>query len=94
MFSPTLCILIRKLARSGECSLVAQMVKSLPAIQETWVQSLDWGDLGERNGPSPVYLPGAFHGQRSLAGYSLQGHKDLNRTELLSTHAHKLRSEV
>ena len=42
MFSPTLCILIRKLTRLGEGSLVAQMVKSLPAIQETWVQSLGW----------------------------------------------------
>ena len=25
-------------------SLVAQMVKNLPAIQETWVRSLGWGD--------------------------------------------------
>ena len=25
-------------------SLVAQLVKSLPAVQETWVQSLDWED--------------------------------------------------
>ena len=25
-------------------SLVAQMVKNLPAMQETWVQSLGWGD--------------------------------------------------
>ena len=25
-------------------SLVAQMVKNLPAMQETWVQSLDWED--------------------------------------------------
>ena len=25
-------------------SLVAQMVKNLPAIQETWVQSLSWED--------------------------------------------------
>ena len=25
-------------------SLVAQMVKNLPAMQETWVQSLDWDD--------------------------------------------------
>ena len=40
---------------SGECSLVAQMVKSLPAIQETWVQPLDWGDHGERNGYPPQY---------------------------------------
>ena len=48
MFSPTLCILIRKLTRLGEGSLVAQMVKSLPAVQETWVQSLDWGDPLEK----------------------------------------------
>ena len=26
---------------------VAQMVKSLPAVQETWVQSLDWEDPPE-----------------------------------------------
>ena len=26
-------------------SLVAQMVKNLPATQETWVQSLGWEDL-------------------------------------------------
>ena len=32
-------------------SLVAQMVKNLPAVQETRVQSLGWEDPpGERNG--------------------------------------------
>ena len=29
-------------------SLVAQMVKNLPAIQETWVRSLDWEDPLEK----------------------------------------------
>ena len=29
-------------------SLVAQMVKNLPATQETWVQSLGWEDLLEK----------------------------------------------
>ena len=29
---------------TGWASLVAQMVKSLPAIQETWVRSLGWED--------------------------------------------------
>ena len=29
-------------------SLVAQMVKSLPAVQETWVQSLGWEDPLEK----------------------------------------------
>ena len=27
---------------TGEASLVAQMVKNLPSMQETWVQSLGW----------------------------------------------------
>ena len=30
----------------------------------------------------PVFLPGEPHGQRSLLGYSLQGHKELDRTEV------------
>ena len=29
-------------------SLVAQMAKNLPAMQETWVQSLDWEDSVEK----------------------------------------------
>ena len=31
-----------------KASLVAQMVKRLPTMQETWVQSLDWEDLLEK----------------------------------------------
>ena len=31
-----------------ETSLVAQMVKNLPAVQETWVRSLGWEDLLEK----------------------------------------------
>ena len=30
---------------------------------------------------TPVFLPGKFQGQRSLAGYSPWGHKELNMTE-------------
>ena len=49
-------------------SLVAQMVKNLPAMQETWVQSLGREDSWERKWlPTPVFLPGIFHVQRSLA---------------------------
>ena len=32
-------------------------------------------------------LPGKFHGQRSLAGYSPEGHKESDATERLSMHA-------
>ena len=38
-------------------SLVAQMVKNLPAVQETWFQSLGQGDPpGEENGYPPQYF--------------------------------------
>ena len=34
--------------------------------------------------PTPVFLPGEFHGQRSLAGYSPWGHKESDTTEHLT----------
>ena len=47
------------------------MVQNLPAMWETWVWSLDpENSLVKAMQPSPVFLPGEFHGQRSLAGYS------------------------
>ena len=53
-------------------SLVAQTVKNLPGMRETWVQSLGWEDpLGRAWQPTPVFLPGESYGQRNLAGYSL-----------------------
>ena len=67
-------------------SLVTQTVKNLPAMQETWVQSLGQEDPPEKRMAisAPVFLPGEFHGQRSLVGYSQQGHKQLDTTERLS----------
>ena len=47
-------------------SPVAQMVKNPPAMWETWVQSLGWRRARQ---PTPVFLPGESHGQRSLVGY-------------------------
>ena len=32
-----------------------------------------------------VFLPGKSHGQRSLAGYSSRGHKELDMTEQLNS---------
>ena len=37
--------------------------------------------------PTPVFLPGEFHGQRSLVGYNPWGYKESNMTERL-THIH------
>ena len=42
-----------------QASLVAQMVKNRPAMQETWIQSLGWEDpLEEGMQPTPIFLPG------------------------------------
>ena len=49
--------------------MMAQMVKNVPAMRENWVCSLGWEDTWRREQLStPVFLPGEFHGQRSLAG--------------------------
>ena len=59
--------------------------KDLPAMQETQVQSLGQEDSLEKGmGTTPLFLPGEFHGQRSLAGYSPRGHKELDTTECLT----------
>ena len=65
--------------------VLAQMVKNLPAMQETLVWFLGQEDLLERGWqPTPVFLPGKFHGQRSLVDYSPLGCKELDMTERLN----------
>ena len=62
--------------------LVAQMVKNPPAMPETWAQSGGWGDSLEKEQLLiPVFWPGEFHGQRSLAGCSPWGSKESDTTE-------------
>ena len=66
---------------------MAQSVKNLPAMQETQVQFLTWvGKIPWRREwlPTPVFFPGEFYGQRSLAGYSPWDHKKLDMTEKLT----------
>ena len=61
-------------------SLVAQLVKNLPAVWETWVWSPDWKIPWRRERPpTPVFGPGEFHGL-----YSPWGHKESDTTEQLS----------
>ena len=60
------------------------MVKNLPAMWETWVQSLSQEDPLRREWqPTPVFLPGEFHGQRGLEGYNPWGCKELDTTQRL-----------
>ena len=74
------------------------MVKCLPTIRETRVQSLGQEDPLEKEWqPILVLLPGKSHGQRSLVGYSPQGRRELDTAERLSTErseAQTKRSEV
>ena len=61
---------------------MAQTVNSPPAIREMQVQSLGWeGPLEGEMQPTPVFLPGESHGQRSLAGCSSWGHKELDTND-------------
>ena len=55
---------------------VAQMVNNLP-----WVGKIP---LSKEWKPTPVFLPGDSHGQRSLEGYSPQGCKESDTTERLT----------
>ena len=60
---------------------MAQTVKNLPAMRESWVRSLGQEDpLEEGLQPTPVFLPGKSHGQRSLVGYSPGSRK--SRTQI------------
>ena len=66
-------------------SLVSQMVENLHVIQETGVQSQGQEDALEKGiAARTIFLLGEFHGHRSLAGYSLWGHKELDMTERLT----------
>ena len=54
------------------------------SIPGFWVGKIPWRRKWQ---PTSVFLPGESHGQRSLAGYSPWGHKELDTTDWL-THTH------
>ena len=73
------------LGYSHWASLIAQMVKNLPAMQETRVQSLGRKIPWRREWqPTPVCMPGESDGQKSLAGYSPWGRKESDTSEWLT----------
>ena len=64
---------------------MAQTVKNLPVMQDTWIQSLGQKDPLEKEWlPTPLFLPREFRGQKSLEGYSPQGHRESDMTERLT----------
>ena len=61
------------------------MVKNRPAMLETWIRSLVQEDPWRKDWhPTPVFLPGESHKQRSLAVYRPWGHKESDTAERLS----------
>ena len=70
---------------SGEAFPHCSVVQNLPAMQETWIISLNWEDpLEEEMATHPVCLLGISYGQRRLLGYNLWIQKGSNTTEPLS----------
>ena len=57
------------------------MVKNLPAntgdVFDLWVRKIPWKAWQ----PTLVFLPGESCGQRSLVGYSPDGHKESDTTD-------------
>ena len=65
-------------------SLVARMVKRLPTMRETRVQSLGQEGLLEKDvATHSSIFAGKPHGWRILVGYSPWGHKESGKTERL-----------
>ena len=55
---------------------MAQRLKRLPPMWDTWVRSLGQEDPLEKGMAAySVFLPAESHGQKSLEGYSSQGHR-------------------
>ena len=69
---------------------MALVVKNLPANAgdtrhwfDLWVGKIPWMRTWQ---PTPVFSPGEFHCQASLAGYNPQGHQESDRTEVDLAH--------
>ena len=75
-------------------SVVAQMVKNLPAMQrwkfDPWVRKTPWRRESQQ---TPGFLPGKSRRQRSKAGYSPWDRKELDTIKLekgMATHSSTL----
>ena len=70
--------------------LVAQLVKNLPAMPETWVWSMGWENpLEKGKATHSIFRPGEFHGL-----YNPWGCKELDMTERLSYCMHETKQDA
>ena len=58
---------------------------------DPWIGRIPWRRAWQ---PTPVFLPGEFHGQKSLVGFSPQGCKELYTTEVTQHACNKVNSRT
>ena len=67
---------------------IAFDVGSSPGLKRsTWIGKISWS---RKYKPTPVFLPGELHGERSLVGYNPWHHEELDRTKHACMHHIKL----
>ena len=72
---------------SSTTSVVAQTVKCLPTMQETWVQSLGWEDLLQKEmATHSSIIAWKIPWMEEPGCYSPQGHEKLDTTEWFHFH--------
>ena len=75
------------------------LLLGFPGVSDSKESACNAGDPGSIPGvrkvpcrrewlPTPVFLPGEFQGQRSLAGYDPWGHKELDTTNTFTVDVH------
>ena len=64
---------------SGKESICQQRRSKRPEF-DPWVGKIPWRRAWQ---PTPVFLPGEYHGQRSLVGYSPWGFTKLDMIEVI-----------
>ena len=67
------------LASAGDARMQVRSLGGEDPLEEEWQ-------------PTPVFLPGKFHRQRTLVGYSPWGRKESDTTERLCTHKTQFQS--
>ena len=94
MYTPVCLLWLQNMLQipSEHCLWIVSYHTGLPDSSDSKESVYNAGDLGSIPGsgrppwrrawqPTPVFLPGESHGQRSLAGYSPWGRKESDMTE-------------
>ena len=88
----SLIVFLTRIMKSSGASQVVLVVKNLPAsagdVRDTGsIPGSGKSPEGGHGNSLQLFLPGESHGQRSLVGYSPQGHKESDMTKVTAQHA-------